>query len=70
VYSTGEGYLQDEAYFLRFIIHTLYSALENHPALKDSREQFRYWIATRYRQIEEQKLVYIAHQLDFVGMKR
>jgi SAM-dependent methyltransferase len=70
VYSTGEGYLQDEAYFLRFIIHTLCSALEDQPALKDRREQFRDWIATRYRQIEEQKLVYIAHQLDFVGMKR
>jgi len=69
VYPAARGYCADEAYFLHFIIDTLQSALENHEALATRREPFSEWIALRHRQIQANQLVYIAHQLDFVGTK-
>jgi SAM-dependent methyltransferase len=65
VYSGREDYVGDEAYFLHFIIHTLQEALRGHPGLEAAR--FERWIAERHAQIERGELVYIAHQLDFVG---
>ena len=67
VFAGAGGYLEDEAYFLHFIIHTLRQALAGHPAL-DGR-LFEAWIAQRHAQIEAGTLVYVAHQLDFVGVK-
>ena len=67
VYPTTQGYPQDEAYFLHFVIHTIHQALENHPELDPAR--FTAWIAERHAQTERQELVYIAHQLDFLGRK-
>lgn len=58
-------YPHDEAYFLHFIIHNMHGALVNHPALESQR--FREWIATRHAQIERGELIYIAHQLDYLG---
>jgi SAM-dependent methyltransferase len=69
VYPTTRGYRDDQAYFMHFIIDTLRGALGNHPALANKRKLFSEWIALRHRQIEENQLVYIAHQLDFVGAK-
>jgi hypothetical protein len=60
------SYPGDEAYFLRSIIDTIQNALRNRlgwvaPAdLAD-------WLAERGRQLAAGELVYIAHQLDFVG---
>jgi hypothetical protein len=65
VYPISSGYHQDEAYFLHFIIHTIYQALKDIPEL--DLEQFEQWIRQRHAQIERQELVYIAHQLDYVG---
>lgn len=66
VFAGPEGrYPADEAYFLRFIIHTLHGALCHHPEL--NRARFEQWIAQRHAQIERGELVYIAHQMDFVG---
>ena len=67
VFAGAGGYPEDEAYFLHFIIHTLRQALAGHPAL-DGR-LFEAWIAQRHAQIEAGTLVYVAHQLDFVGVK-
>jgi len=67
VFPGAQGYPQDEAYFLHFIVHTIHQALENHPELDPAR--FNAWVAERHAQIERQELVYIAHQLDFVGRK-
>lgn len=67
VFAGAGGYPEDEAYFLHFIIHTLRQALAGHPAL-DGR-LFEAWIAQRHAQIEAGALVYVAHQLDFVGVK-
>jgi len=65
VFSGPEGYREDEAFFLHFIVHTMSLALAGHPELDP--EFFDRWIAERHRQVEEGSLVYIAHQLDFVG---
>jgi SAM-dependent methyltransferase len=60
------NYPGDEAYFLRSILSTIQSALESRqewvePAALAS------WLAERGRQLAAGELVYIAHQLDFVG---
>ncbi len=61
----AEGYPADEKYFLQFIVETMHRALATHPALDQA--QFARWIAQRQAQIEAGELVYIAHQLDFLG---
>lgn len=63
--NPDEGYPADEKYFLQFIVETMHRALEKHPALNEA--QFERWIARRQEQIEAGELIYIAHQLDFVG---
>lgn len=59
------SYPHDEGYFLHFIINTMYGALRDHPDM--DRPRFEQWIATRHTQIEQGELVYIAHQLDYLG---
>ncbi len=58
-------YPDDEAYFLRFIIHTVHGALRGHPELDPAR--FDAWAAERGAQIERGELIYIAHQMDVLG---
>jgi hypothetical protein len=65
VFAGSQGYPDDEAYFLHFIIHTIGQALAGHPELKKKR--FNDWIGERHAQIDRGELVYIAHQLDFFG---
>lgn len=65
VFPTAGAYPADEAYFLHYIIRTMHQALVGHPEL-DAR-QFSTWINERHTQIENAELVYIAHQIDFVG---
>jgi SAM-dependent methyltransferase len=65
VYAVSNGYPQDEAYFLHHIIHTIWTALEGSPDL--DAELLASWTRERHDQIEQGILVYIAHQLDFLG---
>ncbi|HEY7494789.1 MAG TPA: class I SAM-dependent methyltransferase [Candidatus Tectomicrobia bacterium] len=65
IFAGPHGYPGDEAYFLHFIIHTIDTALQGHPQLNP--ERFAAWIARRHAQVEQGSLVYIAHQLDFLG---
>jgi hypothetical protein len=65
VYPRKKSYPNDEAYFLHFIVHIIHQALQGHPGL--DAERFEEWIRMRHAQVEEGKLVYAAHQLDFVG---
>ncbi|MEZ4592519.1 MAG: methyltransferase domain-containing protein [Chloroflexota bacterium] len=65
VFAGDNGYPADEKYFLQFIVETMHRALAGHPAL--DKAQFAEWIARRQAQIGAGELVYIAHQLDFVG---
>jgi hypothetical protein len=68
VFPGSQGYPGDEAYFLHFIIHTIDMALTGHPELDSNR--FSAWLKERHAQIEREELVYIAHQLDYVGQTR
>ena len=65
IFAGPQGYPRDEAYFLHFIIHTIGTALRGHPELDPV--ALEAWIAQRHAQIEAGSLVYIAHQLDFLG---
>ena len=65
VFAGPNGYPADEAYFLHYIIHTIHTALATHAELDP--ERFERWIQQRHAQVEDQTLVYIAHQLDIVG---
>jgi SAM-dependent methyltransferase len=65
VFPGPDGYPDDEAYFLHFIIDTIGGALNGHPELEMRR--FKAWVAQRHRQIESGELIYVAHQLDVMG---
>ena len=65
VYPQQGRYPADEAEFLRFILHFFETSLAGHPELDQA--QFASWLATRRSQVDEGKLIYIAHQLDFLG---
>ena len=65
VFAGPSGYPADEAYFLHCIVNTIRMALQGHPDLDTAR--FASWIDQRHLQIEQGELVYIAHQLDFLG---
>lgn len=65
VYAVDGNYPQDEAYFLYCILHFFESTLTGHPELDGP--AFTAWLAERRQQIASGKLVYIAHQMDFVG---
>jgi SAM-dependent methyltransferase len=60
------NYPGDEAYFVRSILNTIQNALRNR---QDQVEPAHLadWLAERGRQLAAGELVYIAHQLDFVG---
>jgi hypothetical protein len=60
------NYPGDEAYFLRSILDTIRDALRNHQDRVEPAD-LADWLAERGRQLAAGELVYIAHQLDFVG---
>jgi hypothetical protein len=67
VYPAADGnYPADEAYFLRSILATIRDALRNRPDRVEP-ALLAEWLAVRCRQLAAGDLVYIAHQLDFVG---
>ncbi len=58
-------YVADEAIFLRAILGFFAESLGGHPELDAA--QFGEWLQKRHGQIDRGELVYIAHQLDFLG---
>jgi hypothetical protein len=67
VHAGPDGnYPGDEAYFLRSILNTIQDALRNRQDRVEPAE-LADWLAERRRQLAAGELVYIAHQLDFVG---
>ena len=60
------SYPGDEAYFLRSILSTIQNALRSRPDRVEPAD-LADWLAVRGRQLAAGELVYIAHQLDFVG---
>ncbi|MDQ2874277.1 MAG: class I SAM-dependent methyltransferase [Actinomycetota bacterium] len=59
-------YTGDEAYFLQSILNTIQNALRNRQDRVEPADLAN-WRAERGRQLAAGELVYIAHQLDFVG---
>ncbi len=67
VHAGPQGsYPGDEAYFLRSILTTIQNALSNRQDRVEPAD-LADWLAERRRQLAAGELVYIAHQLDFVG---
>ena len=67
VHPARDGnYPAEEAYFQRSIHNTIRDALRNRPDGVESAD-LADWLAVRGRQLAAGELVYIAHQLDFVG---
>jgi hypothetical protein len=67
VHAGPDGtYAGDEAYFLRSILNTIRNALRNREDRMEPAD-LADWLAERGRQLAAGELVYIAHQLDFVG---
>ena len=67
VHPARDGnYPADEAYFLHRILDTVRDALGNRPDRVEPAD-LADWLAVRRRQLAAGDLVYIAHQLDFVG---
>ena len=64
VFPKKEGYFADEAYFLHYIINTIYEALRDSTLNKNDLEK---WIEKRHMQIDQKELIYITHQLDYLG---
>ena len=62
----GGGYEADEAFFLGVILDTIETELGKRPAEVDP-GVLRDWVAVRRRQVTDGHLIYLAHQLDFVG---
>jgi len=60
------NYPGDEAYFVRSILSTIQNALRSHPDWVKPGD-LDYWVALLGRRLDAGELVYIAHQLDFVG---
>jgi SAM-dependent methyltransferase len=60
------NYPGDEAHFLRSILSTIQNALRSRPDWVEPAD-LASWLAERGRQLAAGELVYIAHQLDFVG---
>jgi SAM-dependent methyltransferase len=65
VFPSAGQYGSDEGYFLHHIIHTIWTALEQSPDL--NRERLASWVSARHEQVEQARLIYIAHQLDLLG---
>lgn len=68
VHPVNGAYPADEAFFLHFILDTMERALGNHPDLDPN--QLQNWLRQRHAQVEAGQLVYIAHQLDLLGVVR
>ena len=65
VFPREGEYLMDQGNFLTFILDMIFHELENHALL--DKGQFSAWIAERKTQISRGELIFIAHQLDFLG---
>lgn len=65
VFPGEDGYTEDEEYLLRYITETVYEAVEGRGGIEESR--LREWAKDRRARIEDEELVYIAHQLDLAG---
>jgi hypothetical protein len=66
IFAGPNGYRQDETYFLHHILDNIGQALQDCSELNSGR--LNDWVSKRHNQVENNELVYIAHQIDFVGI--
>jgi SAM-dependent methyltransferase len=62
VFPDNGSYPNNDAYFLHFIIDTVYRALQFSPEINPG--QLHSWIDTRHQQIDRGELFFAAHQID------
>jgi hypothetical protein len=67
VHSIDGAYPAREREFIRHILHTIDAELNWRAEI--DQEVLREWLSTRQDQLERGELVYVAHQLDFVGRR-
>ena len=67
VCAGAQGYPEDEAFFLSFILDTIENSLGGLP--EQVADRFPSWMDTRRAQLEAGELVYIAHQLDILAVR-
>jgi SAM-dependent methyltransferase len=67
VFPSRRRYADDDAFFLRCILGFFDESLSQSARLDQNR--FMQWLTQRHQQIERGELIYIAHQLDFVGTR-
>lgn len=65
IFPGSKGYLHDEADFLRHLINTIENQMKGHPKIE--RAEFDQWVTLRKNQIDDQDLVCIVHQMDFLA---
>lgn len=65
VYPGKGGYGDDLAYFLHHIVHLVMKCVER--SEETLAGEVQNWAEIRHRQIENEELIYIAHQLDILG---
>ena len=64
--SAERTYPEDEAYFLHHIVHTIEGALAGSPSL--DAPALAAWVDARHDDVDHGEMIYIAHQLDIVGL--
>jgi SAM-dependent methyltransferase len=65
VFPTNDSYQDDDAYFLHFMVETIYRAIKFQPEINPG--QLHSWTDARHGQVEHGKLFYVAHQLDVLA---
>ena len=67
VFPRGGSYSSDEIIFLRWILHFIAHSLTGHAELDPG--ALAHWLEQRRTQLAQAELVYLAHQLDFLGRR-
>ncbi len=67
VHGQNGVYGDDEGYFLHRIVDTVGAELRQHPEIGAA--SLSDWLTLRHAQIDRGELVYLAHQIDFVGRR-
>ncbi len=67
VFPRGGAYSAEEAVFLRWILHFIGHSLTGHAELDPG--GLAHWLKQRHAQLARAELVYLAHQLDFLGRR-
>ena len=65
VFPSNGSYKDDDAYFLHFMVDTIYRAIKFHPEINPG--QLHSWTDARHGQVEREELFFVAHQLDVLA---